>query len=83
MSHPTLDASPRAFTHARFGLLVQSVQSGGACEHAGMQQGDVVVGVGSQLLNSSMSCVHCAQRPLPTDAMCERSCKAGMTRVLI
>jgi hypothetical protein len=51
------DAAFRSFTQARFGLLVQSVQSGGACEHAGMQQGDVIVGVGSSLLDSSMSCV--------------------------
>ena len=47
----------RAFTRARFGLLVQSVQSGGACEHAGMQQGDVIIGVGSTLLDSTMPCV--------------------------
>jgi hypothetical protein len=63
--------------------LVQSVQSGGACEHAGMQQGDVIIGVGSQLLNSSMSCVHRAQRALLTYAICERLCNAGMTRALI
>ena len=64
----------------RDGLAMSS--SGGAGE-GDQHFGDVIVGVGSQLLNSSMSCVHCAQRPLPTDAMCERSCKAGMTRVLI
>ncbi len=52
-----LDAAYRAFTRARFGLLVQSVQSGGACEHAGMQQGDVIVGVGSVSLDSTMSYV--------------------------
>jgi hypothetical protein len=51
------DATHRAFTRARFGLLVQSVQPGGACEHAGLRQGDVIIGVGSSLLDSTMSYV--------------------------
>lgn len=64
-------SADRAFTHARFGLLVQSVQSGGACEHAGMQQGDVIIGVGSSLLDSTMSCVLHINPPFSSGSIVE------------